>query len=339
MASKVAQWNKIDDAKLAELFRKPPSRGGVSSSDLSQQHIEQVRSKHWPDRTYKNFSQLFRKKARKWNLNKALQGARKYWFEWNPVSRHLTTLFLISGKPNFDKEDEGEDLADTQAADEEDLKAGEEEEANEIEEIIETVGKMSVSLPATNVPFSLDFQFPYIMYDYKAKERKVVTIDFLILGLNKKCIRPKVSEDGKELHVGIVVPAFFIEDRRLELADTQIRHNTHKMTAFRDVRQALVSKNGDGGDEEPLLGDPQKIQLPFTVEREIRKWEVQTFENDDDEFFVYMQEAQQHFFVLSVTLLSVEKRYKKKEGNFRVFGSPRPRDDMDDDDDGSANEY
>ena len=42
MTSKKEQWNKVEDAKLAELFRKPPSRGGASSTDLSQKNIEKV---------------------------------------------------------------------------------------------------------------------------------------------------------------------------------------------------------------------------------------------------------------------------------------------------------
>ena len=67
------------------------------------------------------------------------------------------------------------------------------------------------------------------------------------------------------------------------------------------------------------------------MEREIWKCEIQTFENDDDDdFHQYTQEKQQFFLVLTVTILSVEKRYKKKEGNFRSFGSPRPRDDDND---------
>ena len=77
MAETPKVWGKVDDAKLSALFRKPPSRGGVSSHDLSQKAIEKVCTTHWPNRPYKSFSQLFRKKARKWNINKTLQGARE----------------------------------------------------------------------------------------------------------------------------------------------------------------------------------------------------------------------------------------------------------------------
>ena len=170
--------------------------------------------------------------------------------------------------------------------------------------------------------FCMDFQFPYIMYNYKAKNCKVVTIDFFIVGMNKHLVRPKVNDDGSELHVAFVVPSFFTHDRRFELADAAIQHNTHKLTAFRDIHENIIEKHGDGSEEEPILGDPQKVRLPFVVKRKIRKWEIQTFENDDKDFFQYMQEIQQHYFVLSVTLLSVEKRYKKKEGISNFLDHP-----------------
>ena len=60
--------------------------------------------------------------------------------------------------------------------------------------------------------------------------------------------------------------------------------------------------------------------------------------NDDEDFLQYVQEIQQFYVVLTVTMLSAEKRYKKKDGNFRLFGSPRPRD-MEDDDDESGDEH
>ena len=38
--------------------------------------------------------------------------------------------------------------------------------------------------PATKNAFSMDFAFPYIIYDYEAKNHKVVTADFLVVGTN-----------------------------------------------------------------------------------------------------------------------------------------------------------
>ena len=57
------KWSKADDKKLAELFRKSPSKGGVSTRDLSAKTVRAVGEKHWPGREYKSFGPLFRKKA------------------------------------------------------------------------------------------------------------------------------------------------------------------------------------------------------------------------------------------------------------------------------------
>ena len=58
----------------------------------------------------------------------------------------------------------------------------------------------------------LDFQFPHIIYDNKAKGSKVVAIDFLVVGLHKKCVYPKINDNDSKLHVNFVVPSFFAQD-------------------------------------------------------------------------------------------------------------------------------
>ena len=81
---RVPAWSKKDDAKLAELFRKGPSHGGISSNDTSVNTAKKVLLTHFPERckpdvhkAYKNFGPLFREKARAWNINQTLTGARK----------------------------------------------------------------------------------------------------------------------------------------------------------------------------------------------------------------------------------------------------------------------
>ena len=73
----VKKWGKEDDAKLAELFRRGPRAGGVSPRDLGNKAVESTRDKYFKEREYKNFAPLFRKKARAWNLNQTLNGARR----------------------------------------------------------------------------------------------------------------------------------------------------------------------------------------------------------------------------------------------------------------------
>jgi hypothetical protein len=64
------------------------------------------------------------------------------------------------------------------------------------------------------------------------------------------------------------------------------------------------------------------VKLPFAVEDKIAGWELQAFQNPD-ESFGDMLGGKQFFFVLSVDLIGVAKVKKtKKNGGFRVFGSP-----------------
>jgi hypothetical protein len=71
------KWNKAKDAELAELFRKGPTHGGISTRDLSKKYIHHVIKEFFPDRNYKTFAPLFRDKVRKYNLAQTLAGARK----------------------------------------------------------------------------------------------------------------------------------------------------------------------------------------------------------------------------------------------------------------------
>ena len=106
-------------------------------------------------RTFHCFSE---KKTRKWNINKTLKGARKCRFGWELVHIFLLTIGLVpTGKQKEkttstneeEEKEEGGDFADTEAADEADLRT---EEANpqekvgdaSLEEVIEGVDKMKV---------------------------------------------------------------------------------------------------------------------------------------------------------------------------------------------------
>ena len=81
-ADGVPTWNKTDNAKLAELFRKGPGRGGISSQDTSVNTAKKILLQFFlehckPDvhKAYKSFGPLFQEQARAWNLNKRLEGA------------------------------------------------------------------------------------------------------------------------------------------------------------------------------------------------------------------------------------------------------------------------
>ena len=70
-------WKKADDVKLAELFRRGPSKGGISTKGLKPEDIHKVIANFFPDRNYTSFAPLFRRKVAAWNLEQELSGARK----------------------------------------------------------------------------------------------------------------------------------------------------------------------------------------------------------------------------------------------------------------------
>ena len=71
---------------------------------------------------------------------------------------------------------------------------------------------------------------------------------------------------------------------------------------------------------DDLNGSVQRTKLPFRCEEYIISWEVQAFENEDDELTHSL--GQQYFFVLSVELVSAEKMKKQKTaGGFVMFKS------------------
>jgi hypothetical protein len=52
------------------------SRCGVDPTKREKKDIEAVRAAHFPERTYKNFSQLFKKKAAAFVNDQEIAGAR-----------------------------------------------------------------------------------------------------------------------------------------------------------------------------------------------------------------------------------------------------------------------
>ena len=71
----------------------------------------------------------------------------------------------------------------------------------------------------------------------------------------------------------------------VEETDSNLAHNTHKLTAFKDVEDEIFKKHGDGLEEQSIHGgNPQQVKLPFMMEKQIKKWSVDLFMNDDDEF-------------------------------------------------------
>jgi hypothetical protein len=189
---------------------------------------------------------------------------------------------------------------------------------------------MSISTTSSKAqPVDLGIKFPYLSYDYVENGRRHFCADFLVMGASKESYRPKVSKDGTELHIGMVLPPIFVDETRLMVAhhsDAHFTKNTNKATAFHQVTAAVTNNLADGED---FLATPMKLKLPFKVEVEIEDWEVLAFSNVDKDWVAEIG-SQQYFFILAVDLVSVEKiKVTRKSGGFRVFN-------IDDDDDAAA---
>lgn len=137
-------------------------------------------------------------------------------------------------------------------------------------------------------------------------------------------VQPKMADSGLELQVAMVVSAFFANANRLMVANvgtSGFTQDNHKATAFKEVAMKLHDHH-ESFDEDDIIGDLQRVKLPFKCEQHIVEWEVQAFENESQELTDGLGSTQ-FYFVLSVDLVSVVKERKKKEkGGFRVVKSP-----------------
>ena len=215
---------------------------------------------------------------------------------------------------------EEEDLKDPEVIEEVTLSEEEDysDEGSDLDNLAEELTRLEIMVKK----FGIDFVMPFIQYDYIEENRRHVTVDFLVLTLNKDKFSPRVLADGKELHVGTTVPSFFQNKARIMLAnkskDAEFTSNTHKATAFAEVVRGMMTELEWPDD---LNGSVQRTKLPFRCEEDIVSWEVQAFENEDDDLTTSL--GQQYFFVLSVELVSAEKlKTTKAAGGFVMFKSP-----------------
>ena len=70
-------WKTKHDTYLQELFRKGKHKQGIDPDNLQRKYIENtVILKFFPGRKPESFCPLYRRKARKWKLEKTLAGKR-----------------------------------------------------------------------------------------------------------------------------------------------------------------------------------------------------------------------------------------------------------------------
>ena len=124
---------------------------------------------------------------------------------------------IVLSEPEATEDDNEQDttLGNPQ---EEDLGVG-----DNIDTLTEAVGKMSVGggVSTTNQTFSTDLSFPYVLYNYEAKDQKVVTVNFLVFGQNKKMFHPMSQRHRMCWNLGsISLQSLWIEDGLRKLIPT-----------------------------------------------------------------------------------------------------------------------
>ena len=175
----------------------------------------------------------------------------------------------------------------------------------------------------------MDVQLPYFLYNYVKDGHNYCSVDFLVMAMPREMVCPKVAPGGMVMQLGIVVPPRFVMEERLVQAnegDHSFNSNTHKATAFKAICEKIAVHHGEGTKEEPILGKPQDVPLPFKCEDKIVDWEIQGFPEEWG-----LSDAighQQFHFVISIDLVSVVKaRSHKKKGGLQIFALPTtPKD-------------
>ena len=70
-------WTKADTTQLIELFKRGPHKNGIKTSGLRPKDIHDAIARYFPDRNYDTFAPLLRRKAKAFELDRELSGARK----------------------------------------------------------------------------------------------------------------------------------------------------------------------------------------------------------------------------------------------------------------------
>ena len=177
---------------------------------------------------------------------------------------------------------------------------------HDIDKVSEKSGTMAVqSKPARAKGFSLAFSFPHIMHKCAEDNRTMVTVDFLVIGMNKKAHRPQVepNSDGKILQLSFSLPGHFTDPDRVVAAgqvfDDAFTEDNEKATSFAKVSAEITNALDNGEDARTV---PQEGPLPVTAENDLKHWDLLVFKNMDAEFNTDMDGIQQMFFVLTITL-------------------------------------
>ena len=265
-------------------------------------------------------------------------------------------LFFILIKIEEDSETESEDqsldLTDTESEDLEDLAVEDKdsalEEPSDEEDIMSSKKPSSLSSAMRDLSiggggvrkrvargaqamyqcFGMAMVYPFIIYNFIKFGRLRVRVDFMVHLMKEDSFIPSVSEDGRTLFLTTLLPHIFHDVERVNMAkagvDTSFSENVHEATAFAESADVLRAAAGIEDTDDPEASCiTQEVTLPCVCERQIVDWELQFVPNQDspDGFPANMQF---YHTILSVYLVSIERKTQKKRGTARIIGASPP---------------
>ena len=173
--------------------------------------------------------------------------------------------------------------------------------------------------------FSIMFTYPYLIYKFFRGGRLKARVNFLVPSMNEESFIPKVTEDGKHLSLQTLIPDAFHDPGRVNMAkvgiDNMFNNDTHEHTSFTEAVDQLHVATGHEDGDQPIQSPEQIVPLPFVCEREISGWEV-LFVPNDNKPDGFPENVAFYHAILSVELVSIEKKTMKKKGSACIIGSP-----------------
>lgn len=167
--------------------------------------------------------------------------------------------------------------------------------------------------------FSTEFKLPYMIFMYPDNDDVMVKVEFFGPMLPEFSFKPDVINGGAALELKVECPEIFCNNTRSLIVNGDadgFNNNTSEAQAFKNTCDAIDEAYGF---PDQLFGDPQVVQLPFSVEERIVSWSCNAFPNEMGELTDNLGGLQFHNIV-TVTLRKLKVK-KRTQGAFRVFAA------------------
>ena len=154
----------------------------------------------------------------------------------------------------------------------------------------------------------MDFSFPFIITTFNQDFDVMCKVELFTHFLLKEYFQPETLNRGSVLEIQCMVPHMFANEERVLQANSEnqgFNYNTHEAQAHKDACEMIDNYFPNS----VMIGNNQKIKLPFPCDERIVSWECQAYANDllNDELFVEeeTEEGQQYNNILVITLQKI----------------------------------